>query len=216
MSPMRSLPDRFRSTSISRRVAVALVTLLILGATSGVRAGLTPEEQAFSQGLDAAAQANYAATREFVHRSAAVVAKTFDAAKLGRRPPGFDAQYLRDGEAAMLTEARNLSNIALINGIKFTAPPAAPGLPPARGDLTPEELTVAKGMNPDDRQKYEATRAYAHRATAIVARTAAPTSLGSKPKAFDARYLLDGEANTISQARDLSNIELMRGLNITK
>lgn len=216
MNPMRSFFGWFRPTSFSRCAVTALVGVILLGAASSARAELTPEEQAFSQGLDAAAQANYTATREFVHRSAAVVAKTFDAAKLGRRPPGFDAQYLRDGEAAMLKEARDLSNIALINGIKFAAPPAAPGLPPARGDLTPEELTVAKGMNPDDRQKYEITRAYVHRATAIVAKTAAPTSLGSKPKAFDARYLLDGEANTISQARDLSNIELMRGLNITK
>ncbi|MEP6671503.1 MAG: hypothetical protein ABJF10_20240 [Chthoniobacter sp.] len=212
---MRSSPRQFCPCSFPRRAVAALVSIILLSATSGVRAELTPEEQTFSQSLDAAAQAKYAATREFVHRSAAVVAKTVDALKLGRRPAGFDAQYLRDGEAAMLEEARNLSNIALINGIKFTAPPPST-LPPARGDLTPAEVTAAKEMKPEDRQKYEATRTYVHKATAIVAKTANPASFGPKPKTFDARYLQGGEASTVSQARDLSNIELMKGLNISK
>lgn len=212
---MRTPIGRFCCFSIPRRAAVAVASFLFLVATSGLRAELTPEEQAFSKGLEVAAQANYAATREFVHRSAAVVAKTVDPATLGRRPQGFDLQYLREGEEAMLLKARNMSNLALMNKIKFTAPPPS-ALPPVRGDLTPEEVTVSKGMNPEDRQKYEATRTYVHKSTEIVAKKADPASLGSKPKAFDARYLQDGEAATISQARDLSNIELMKGLNFSK
>jgi hypothetical protein len=215
MRSFRPFFGRFCRSSISRPAAVVLAGCILLGAVSEVMAQLTPEEQAFSKGLDATAQANYAATREFVHRSAAVVAKTLDPVTLGPRPQGFDTQYLRGGEEAMLLEARNMSNFARIKGIKFTAPPS-PSLPAARGDLTPDELTTAKGMGLDDRAKYEATRTYAHKATAIAARKADPASFGSKPKAFDARYLLEGEAKTIGEARDLSNIELMKGLNFTK
>ena len=192
-----------------------ILSLVLVGTASIARAQLTPAEQAFSKGLDSAAQAKYEATREYYHRAAAIIAKTADPLSLGSKPQAFDAQYLKTDEASTISQARDLSNIALMNGIKFTAPPPS-GLPPAQGVLTPDEQAFSKGLDSAAQTKYKATREYVHKAAAIVKKTADPISLGRKPKDYDAAYLQGDEASIVSQARDLSNIALIQGLNIGK
>ena len=193
-----------------------LILLLSLTAAASIaRAELTPDEQAFSKGLDPAAQIKYTATREYFHRAKAIIDKTAEPTSLGRKPQDFDAQYLKADEAAIITQARNLSNMELMKKISVGAP-AASGLPAAQGALTSEEEKYAKGLESAAQGKYRATREYIHKATAIVNKTADPASLGRTPEAYDPKYLQGDEAATVTKAREMSNLALMKGIKESK
>ncbi len=192
-----------------------ILSFLLVGAATIAQADLTPAEQAFSKGLNATARARYTTTREYFHRAAAIVNKTADPISLGRKPKDFDAKYLGGDEASIIAKARNLSNDALLSGISVSTPTSS-GRPAATGVLTADERAFSKTLDVAARERYKATREYLHKAVAIVNKTADPASFGHKPKAFDPQYLKGDEASIITQARDLSNIALMRGIKIGK
>jgi hypothetical protein len=190
-----------------------ILSLVLICAVGIARAQLTPDEQTFAKGLDPAAQTKYTATREYFHRAAAIINKTAEPTTLGRKPQEFDAQYLKPDEAATITKARDLSNIELMKGISIAAP-ASSGLPAAQGVLTSDEENYAKGLNAVDRERYQATREYVHKAVAIVNKTADPASFGLRPKTYDTKYLKSDEAKIVRQAREMSNTALLKGIKI--
>lgn len=97
---------------------ILILSLVLLGAASAAQAALTPDEQTFSQTLAPAARAKYAATREYVHRAQAIINDGADPLTLGRKPANIDTQYYQGDEASIVSQARDLSNIALMSGIK--------------------------------------------------------------------------------------------------
>jgi hypothetical protein len=179
-----------------------ILSLVLICAVGIARAQLTPDEQTFAKGLDPAAQTKYTATREYFHRAAAIINKTAEPTTLGRKP-----------QAATITKARDLSNIELMKGISIAAP-ASSGLPAAQGVLTSDEENYAKGLNAVDRERYQATREYVHKAVAIVNKTADPASFGLRPKTYDTKYLKSDEAKIVRQAREMSNTALLKGIKI--
>ncbi|MFI5363184.1 MAG: hypothetical protein ACHQ49_14555 [Elusimicrobiota bacterium] len=110
-----------------------ILSLALLGAASAASAALTPEERSFSLTLSAdpppsqpanmAPRARYVATREYVHRADAVINRGADPLSLGVRPPNNDTRYYQGSEAKMVSDARDLSNIALMNGIRIRQSP---------------------------------------------------------------------------------------------
>lgn len=95
-----------------------ILSLALLGAASAAQGALTPDEQSFSQSLAPSARAKYTATREYVHRAEAIINNGVDPLSLGRKPANIDTQYYKGDEASTVSQARDLSNIALMNGIK--------------------------------------------------------------------------------------------------
>lgn len=97
-----------------------ILSLLLLGAASLSQAALTPDEQSFAASLSSTDRAKYTATREYVHRAEAIINGGADPLTLGRRPANIDTRYYKDDEAATVSKARDMSNLALMKGIKIT------------------------------------------------------------------------------------------------
>ena len=94
-----------------------ILSIALLGAVSGAQAALTPAEQATAQSLSGTARTKYTVTREYVHRAEAIVNKGADPLTLGVKPTNVDTQYYVGNESNIVTQARTLSNIALMSGI---------------------------------------------------------------------------------------------------
>lgn len=95
------------------------LALVLVGVAGTARAALTAEEQQVSQSLSPEAQKRYAATREYLHRAQKVVDQQIAPISLGRRPTSYDASYITADEKAVIDQAVELSNIALINGVRI-------------------------------------------------------------------------------------------------
>jgi hypothetical protein len=98
-----------------------ILSLILLGAASAAQAVLTSGERAYAQTLDPAARPKYIAMREYVYKADLIVNQGADPTSLGLKPPVnlFDANYYKGNEAKMVAQARDLSNIALMNGVKI-------------------------------------------------------------------------------------------------
>ena len=97
-----------------------ILSLALLGAASLAQAALTPDEQSFAASLSSSDRAKYTATREYVHRAEAIVKRGADPLTLGRKPSDIDTQYYQGDEAATVSKARDMSNLALMKGIRVT------------------------------------------------------------------------------------------------
>lgn len=219
------------------KVAAAENTVPATPAPSGLASTLsgsdlpTPEERAKYEQLLAANTADaesYLATRDYVRKSAAIVASPANkkiAMEL-KRPKNFDKKYLLAGEVDTVNAAVRLSLTALAESmnaqpegtVPATPAPSEPAAAPSGSDLpTPEERAMYAQLlaaNKADAQSYLATRDYVRKSAAVVAspeNTKIALEL-KRPKNFDAKYLLAGDVATINAAVKLRLIALAESL----
>lgn len=156
---------------------------------------------------DPSASAAFLTTRAYVRAAATAAAAAIKLA----RPKAFDARYLLAGEDNALASAVAFGRDATAAGWHPDFPPAsAAGLdevmPP--GELGPQETAIYEKVkaNPAAVAAFLETRAYVRSSAAVVA---APENKKlarelRRPKAFNEKYVLAGEEDTLNAATDLS------------
>jgi hypothetical protein len=192
---------------------IALITMLL--AVCAARAvdlkELTPWEEARWKLAkdDPKLAAGFHATRDYVHLCRRIAEGKASPANL-HRPNEFDTRFLEAGDVATINKAIDMGLDALADQlVRETPATAVPALAPK--DMTPWEAArwAEAKDNATAKEAFLATRGYVRFAMGVLNGTKHASEL-KRPKAFDAKYLAEGDVAIINKAIDKGLDELMK------
>ncbi len=144
---------------------------------------------------------SFLATRDYVHLCRRIVDGKASPENL-QRPKEFDTRFLENGDVAVINKAVDLSLDVLTDKLVRESHSATASALDPKG-MTPWE-TARWAEFKDDRAAKEiflSTRGYVHLAKRVV-EGKTPSSELKRPKAYDTKYLAEGDEAIISKAID--------------